>query len=118
MRHKTLLVWAFCLLCSPALADEDNENNGLRANFRRVALEMSSTSVSHAEQYQNSPNTQLSSDSETLFKGVFDFILEYEQPDYQWNNSVYMEYGKTRLKKADGSTTSSENADKILLTSD
>ena len=79
---------------------------------------MSSTSVSHAEQYQNSPNTQLSSDSETLFKGVFDFILEYEQPDYQWNNSVYMEYGKTRLKKADGSTTSSENADKILLTSD
>lgn len=29
-----------------------------------------------------------------------------------------MEYGKTRLKKADGSTTSSENADKILLTSD
>ena len=33
MRHKTLLVWAFCLLCSPALADEDNENNGLRANF-------------------------------------------------------------------------------------
>lgn len=99
MRHKTLLVWAICLLCSPALADEDNENNGLRANFRRVALEMSSTSVSHAEQYQNSPNTQLSSDSETLFKGVFDFILEYEQPDYQWNNSVYMEYGKTRLKK-------------------
>ena len=118
MRHKTLLVWAYCLLCSPALADEDNENNGLRANFRRVALEMSSTSVSHAEQYQNSPNTQLSSDSETLFKGVFDFILEYEQPDYQWNNAVYMEYGKTRLKKADGSTTSSENADKILLTSD
>ena len=79
---------------------------------------MSSTSVSNAEEYQNSPNSQLSADSETLFKGVFDFALEYGQPEYQWNNTVYMEYGKTKLKKADGSTTSSENADKILLTSD
>lgn len=90
----------------------------LRANFRRVALEISSTSVSNAEQYQNSPNTQLSADSEENFKGVFDFVLEYEQPKWQWNNGLFMEYGKTRLKKADGSTSSSESADKILLSSD
>lgn len=90
----------------------------LRANFRRVALEMSSTDVSNAKQYQNSPNSQLSADSETVFKGVFDFMLEYEQPQWQWNNGLFMEYGKTRLKKASGETSSNENADKILLSSD
>lgn len=119
MLRKLLAVGFLCLISSTAYASDDETNfTGLRANFRRVALEMSSTSVSNAEQYENSPNTQLSADSETLFKGIFDFILEYGQPEYQWNNSVFLEYGKTRLKKADGSTSSSESADKILLTSD
>ena len=94
MRHKTLLVWAFCLLCSPALADEDNENNGLRANFRRVALEMSSTSVSHAEQYQNSPSsvqtakpcskaylTSFSNMNSRIINGTIPFIWNTAKPD-------------------------------------
>lgn len=102
---------------TPPPAPESSPNS-LRANFRRVALEMSSTSVSNAKDYQNSPNTQLSSDSETVFKGVFDFVLEYEMPDAQWNNSTLLEYGKTKLKSAEGETSTSENADKILLTSD
>ncbi len=118
MLRQLTIISAISLLAFPALSADNNNFNGWRADFRRVALEMSSTSVSNAEEYQNSPNSQLSADSETLFKGVFDFALEYGQPEYQWNNTVYMEYGKTKLKKADGSTTSSENADKILLTSD
>jgi len=116
MLRKITFVVIACLTAFSARAAENND--GWQANFRRVALEMSSTSVSNAELYQDSPNTQLSSDSETLFKGVFDFALEYGQPKYQWNNSIYLEYGKTKLKKADGTTSSSENADKILLTSD
>ncbi len=117
MLRNITAVCVLSLVAFPTLA-ADNNFNGWRADFRRVALEMSSTSVSNAEQYQNSPNSQLSADSETLLKGVFDFALEYSQPDYQWNNTIFMEYGKTKLKKADGTTTSSENADKILLTSD
>ena len=107
------------LFSIPAFAAETpNSENGLRANFKRVALEMSSTDVSNAKQYENSPNTQLSSDSQTVIKGVLDFVLEYEQPQWQWNNSVFLEYGKTTLKDADGQKSSSENADKILLTTD
>ncbi len=89
-----------------------------KANFRRVALEMSSTQVSNAEQYQDSPSSKLSADSQTVFKGVFDFSLENEQLDAQWNNSLFMEYGKTKLKEADGTKTTNENADKILLSTD
>lgn len=118
MKRILLLLSVFLLAATNALAAEETPKSDLRANFKRVALEMSSTSVSNAEEYQNSPNSKLSADSETVIKGVFDFVLEYEQPDWQWNNSVFAEYGKTRLKQTDGETSSTENADKILLTSD
>ena len=87
-------------LASAASAEE--AVSPLRANFRRAALDFSSTSVKNARDYQNSPNSQLSADGETVVKGVFDFVLEYEQPDYQWNNSVFMEYGKTKVRPAVG----------------
>ena len=51
-----------------------------KADFRRVALEFSSTEVKNAKAYANSPNSQLSADSQTVVKGVFDFMLEYQQP--------------------------------------
>lgn len=98
--------------------ETENKSGSLRANLKKAALEISSTEVKNAEQYKNSPNSQLSSDSETVTKGIFDFVLEYEQTNYQWNNSLFMEYGKTKLKPVDGPDVTSENADKILLTTD
>ncbi len=120
MKYKLTALALSLLVPFNALAEETalSQDGELRANFKRVALEMSSTSVDNAEQYQNSPNSQLSADSETVIKGVFDFALEYEKADWQWNNSVYAEYGKTTLKPAEGEKSSTENADKILLTSD
>ena len=101
-----------------ARAEEKSGKSDLRANFRRVALEMSSTEVKNADLYVDSPNSQLSADSKTMIKGVFDFVLEYEQPNWQWNNSLFMEYGRTKLKPVGEEDTTNEDADKILLTSD
>ncbi len=108
------LVWLMGLL----LGIHEAGAQELRANFRRISLDISSTEVSHAEEYINSPNAQLSADSQNVFKGVFDFVLENEHPDWQWNNSLFMEYGRTKLRPADGDNSTSENADKILLSSD
>lgn len=116
MLKKLLMFFGLIILAIPVRAEE--AKSPLRANFRRVALDLSSTSVKNAKDYQNSPSSQLSSDGETVTKGVFDFVLEYEQPDYQWNNSLFMEYGRTKVKPAEGPDTTSETADKILLTSD
>lgn len=90
----------------------------LKANLRRAALEVSSVNVSNAKAYENSPITELSADSQTLIKGVFDFVLEYNQDKLRWNNGLFMEYGKTKIKPADGPTETNENSDKILLFSD
>ncbi len=90
----------------------------LKANFRRIALEFSNTSVSHAEEYQDSPISEFNADSEMQINGVFDFVLEYQQNHFTWNNGLYMEYGKTKIKKANGEKTSNEDADEILVTTD
>ena len=94
------------------------EPSHLKANLRRFSLDISSTQVSNAKEYQDSSNSQLAADSETVTKWVLDFILEYSMPNGQWNNSIFAEYGKTRQKDPYGEKSTNENADKILLTTD
>ncbi|MBQ7413735.1 MAG: DUF3078 domain-containing protein [Alphaproteobacteria bacterium] len=90
----------------------------LKANLRRLGLEMSSTEVKNAKSYKDSPVSQFNADSQTVIKGIFDGALEYDRSNLNWTNSLFMEYGKTKLKPADGKNTTSENADQILLTSE
>lgn len=119
MKFNFLMCLGMLLFASNVWAEESKkEEADLRANFRRVALDLSSTEVKNADKYQDSSVTELSADSETVVKGVFDFVLEYEQPTYQWNNSVYMEYGRKNTRPTNGPEVRDENADEILLTTD
>lgn len=102
---------------SYAKAEEENENN-FRANFKRIAVDLSSVEVKNAEYYVDSPNSKLSADSKTVIKSVFDFVLEYEQPKWQWNNSLYMEYGRTEIKPVNDEREKTEDEDQILITTD
>ena len=116
---KCLLSFSALLVCFQAQAQESADSaSTLKANFRRVGLELSSTTITHSREYQNSPVTALSSDSQTVVKGVFDFMLEYNRENMQWNNGIYAEYGKTKVKPVNQPTETNENADKILLSSD
>lgn len=126
MKYFSTLLWSASLLsiCSFSFAsfaeDTYQKPSELRANFRRIGLELSSTKVSNAKEYENSPVTQLNADNQSLIKGVFDFVLEYDNQDMRWDNSLFMNYGRTKIKgheEGDVSETS-ENEDKILLTSD
>ena len=99
-------------------ADENGNEYGWRANLNKASLEVSSTEVKNAKEYEDSPNSSLSSDSETVTKGVLDFYLDYNQADYLWSNNLFAEYGKTKIKPVEGPDVTSENADKILLSTD
>lgn len=140
MQRNIVIALLFTLLSTPGLALEAGEEAAapppavgtaepataapekrgtLNANFKRVALEFSSVSVQHAEQYQDSPVAALKADDQTMIKGVFDFTLEYEIDKLRWDNSLYLGYGKTEVKPSDGGPkTSTENEDMILLSSD
>ena len=118
---KTVACGGLLIASSTAFgAEEYKSPSELRANFRRIGLELSSTKVSNAKEYQNSPVTQLNADNQSLIKGVFDFVLEYDNTDMRWDNSLFMNYGRTKIKghEAGDVSETSENEDKILLTSD
>lgn len=111
-----------CLFCAVSAQAQEAEatpkKSELRANFRRMGLELSSTEVSNAKEYKDSPETDLNTDSQTLIKGVLDFALEYDTDISRWDNSVFLGYGKTKIKSEDNAAETNENEDKILLTTD
>lgn len=86
--------------------------------IRRIGLELSKTQVGNAAEYADSPVAALSATSQDFIKGVFDTALEYTKNKFKWDNSLFMEYGRTTLKPYDGPVTTDENADKILFSSD
>ena len=106
------------LLPGMALADDAVVDKGkLTLAVRRIGLEWSQTDVKNADVYEDSPISALKADSQTFMKGVFDTALEYSKNRFQWDNSLFMEYGETKLKPSDEPETVSENADDILLSS-
>ena len=105
----------------PGLAMADDapavDSAKLTLAVRRIGLEWSQTDVKNAAEYQDSPISALKADSQTFVKGVFDTALEYSKNRFQWDNSLFMEYGETKLKPYNEEETVNENADDILLSS-
>ncbi len=105
------------MMMVPCLANASIEDGTLVLAVRRIGLEWSKTDVKNADKYQDSPVSALKADSQDFIKGVFDTALEYNNNRFQWDNSLFMEYGETKLKPYDEAPTTSENADDILLSS-
>lgn len=117
MKAKYLLVAPVLMMPFVAHA-ADVDARELFLNVRRIGLDLSKTRVQHAEQYQDSPVQALKADSQDFIKGIWDTALEYKHNKFKWDNSLFMEYGKTTLKPYNKPETVNENADKILLSSD
>ena len=117
---KTLLVLA--ALSAPCVAfaadDATASDSTLYLSIRRASLDWSKTDVKNARAYQDSPVAALNADSQDFIKGTLDTALEYNFNRFKWDNSLFMEYGKTTLRPYDEPKTVSENADDILLSSD
>ena len=117
MKRLPILI---CALMTPLVAfagDVDLEGKELILNIRRIGVDMSKTSVQHSAEYSGSPISALSADDQEFIKGVFDTALEYNHERFNWDNSVFMEYGRTEVKPYNAPKTVNESADKILLTS-
>jgi len=115
--YKALLVSAFVwpLLPGAARAFDDGASS-LTANLKRIAVQYNQNSVSNRGEDAEYPGT-FTSDEQELVSFVFDGNLEYNMQKAVWLNSLFMEYGKSKSTE-NGTTTKSETADKILLTTD
>ena len=114
---KKLSLLLLVAMLSPFAANAA-DGRDLVLDIRRIGLDLSKTDVRHADAYQNSPVAALRADDQEFIKGVWDTALIYNVGDLHWNNSLFMEYGRTTLQPYDGDKVINENADKILLTSD
>ena len=89
--------------------------SSLTANLKRIALQYNQNSVTNRED-PNYPGT-FTSDEQQVFTGIFDGNIEYNNNTLIWINSLFAEYGRSESDE-NGVKTKSENADKILLTTD
>ena len=117
---KKIFLLFIALLCMPNVvrADDNPDEIELFLDIRRIGLETSKTRVRNAAKYQDSPVQALKADSQDFIKGVLETVLEYKRNKFKWDNSLFIEYGKTTLKPYNEPKTTNENADKFLLSSD
>jgi hypothetical protein len=109
---------ALILVATANAAQADEPQLGWMAELKKAGLEVSSTHIKNSEEYKSSPNSELSGDSETVTKGILDFSLTNRQEHYKWENNLFAEYGKTKLKPYNEESITNETADKILLSTD
>ena len=114
---KTIL-FPLCVLTVLTLTLQAEESKrGWQVDLKRAALDLSSTEVKNAEDYEGFPNAKLTADSQHVIKGHLDLTGDYFAQHFVWGNELLMDYGKTTLKPTNGDKVTSENADNILLTS-
>lgn len=107
-----------CVLMLAAVSAQAQHNKrGWQVDLKRVALDLSSTTVRHGEDYQEFPNAKLTADSQNVVKGHLDLTGDYFAEHFVWGNELLMNYGKTTLKPANGKKVTNEDADQILFTS-
>lgn len=121
MKLKTILLAAL-LFFALALPAENSYalQQGWQLELKRLSLNLTSTEVQNAQVYKENgvSNARLTSDSQTLIQGTFDFSADLFTKKSFWSNTVFAEYGKTYIRAPEKEEVINENADKILITTD
>lgn len=117
MKKLQLILGACLVLVLSVNVQAQQNKRGWELDLKKASLDLSSTDVKNAEEYQNFPNAKLTSDSQTLVKGHLHLTGNYFAQHFVWGNELLLDYGKTTLKPVDGEKTTNETSDSILFTS-
>lgn len=120
MKSKIIFLSALFVLMTLAAQNSYALKEGWQLELKRLALNLTNTEVQNAEIYKAAgvSNARLTSDSQTLIQGVFNFAADYFAPKSFWSNTLFAEYGKTYIRAVGKDEVINENADKILFTTD
>lgn len=110
---KLFLVWMALFVVSAAFAQDGKQ--GWQVELKKLALDLTSTEVKHAREYDGFSNARLTSDSQTSVRGAWDSIADYHAQHFVWTNKLLMDYGRTQIRPVDGENLTNENADRILF---
>lgn len=112
---KTKLILFFSLLCLAVFASaKENDRRGWQLDLKRLALNVTSTNVHHATEYDGFADARLTADNQTSVQGSLNFKADYFGKIYLWSNGLLAEYGKNTIEQADGTKLTTESADRII----
>ncbi len=115
MKLRKLFLF-FVLLSVTALSfAKENDRRGWQLDLKRLALNLTSTSVHHAQDYKGFSDARLTADSQTTIQGALDFKADYFGKHYLWSNGLLAEYGKSTIEQADGQKMTTESVDRIIF---
>ena len=109
---KVFLFLATLLVAGVAFAQDGKQ--GWQVELKKAALDITSTEVKHASEYDGFSDARLTSDSQTSVRGAWDSIADYHAEHFVWTNQLLMDYGRTKIRPVEGDKLTNENADKIL----
>ncbi len=113
MKKLMLLVAAVTLLSSTAFA---GKKEGWEIELRQLSLNVTSTEVHNGDERFDEARAE--ADSQTFIQGKLDFAAKYFANKLFWSNTILGEYGKTYVRPRDKEETVTENANKLLFTTD
>ncbi len=118
MIKKVHLMFLF-IFCCTLLSHAQEKKTGWELNLKKVGLNLSATEVKNAQDYQSVPNPQLTGDSQVIIQGLLNVNAARYGNLFLWNNELFAQYGKTRIRPSDGTAARNTiNANIILLTSE
>lgn len=111
---KKLIVLFALLVCGAGVFAQDGKT-GWQVELSKLAVDITSTEVKHAQDYQGFSDARLTSDSQTSVRGAWNSIADYHATHFVWTNQLLMDYGRTKIRPVDGENLTNENADRILF---
>ncbi len=111
---KTILLAVLLCLSANSFAKE-NTRRGWQLDLERLGLNVTSTSVNHAKDYEDFADARLTADSQTTLQGALNFKADYFARRYLWSNGLLAEYGKSTIKQTDGTKMTTESVDRIIV---
>lgn len=112
---NTKLVLLIALLCLAVTSfAKENDRRGWQLDLKRLALNVTSTNVHHAAEYDGFADARLTADNQTTIQGALDFRADDFGKLYLWSNGILAEYGKNTIEQADGTKLTTESVDRII----
>ena len=103
------------LLLTAAAVFAQSGKTGWQVELSKLAVDVTSTEVKHAQDYDGFSDARLTSDSQTSVRGAWDSLADYHAQHFVWTNRLLMDYGRTKIRPVAGETLTNENADRILF---
>jgi len=111
---KLYICAASLLLAATALAQDGK--TGWQVELKKAALDITSTEVRHAQDYQTFSDARLNGDSQTNIRAKWDSNADYHATHFLWTNQLLLDYGRTKIRPVNGPNLENESADQILFT--